>query len=305
MSKILITGATGFIGSHLLKYFLNKGYSIIAHGSSEMTIKTLIKTLKINNISLENVDFWSQDFLEPNWEFPNFSEIEYIIHTAAITKIREGVLENYDKYFGLNVIATKKLAEKAIKENVKHFVYFSSGQVFGIPPNFPFVEETPKNPINLYGFSKYMGELIIRSCGLFGLKFSIVRPFSVYGLGQQNIISIIKDKIIKDEVLTIYGDGSQSRAFTHINDICEAILTVFNNPNCFGEEYNLSGDKEYSVNKLVELISQRLKKTPKIEKRTSDVKELQRNIADTKKIKALGFNYKESLEDFINYELID
>jgi len=305
MSKILITGATGFIGSYLAKFFIKEGYKVVAHGSSEQSIKKLTKELENSISSLENVDFWSQDFLEPNWDFPNFSDIEYIIHTAAITKIREGVLENYDKYFGLNVIATKKLAEKAIKENIKHFIYFSSGQVFGIPPNFPFVEETLKNPINLYGFSKYVGELVIRSYGLFGLKYTICRPFSVYGIGQQNIISIIKDKIVKDEVLTIYGDGSQSRAFTHVNDICEAIFTIFNNPKCFGEEYNLSGDKEYSINNLVELISEKLKKKPRIVKKESDVNELKRNIADIKKIKNLGFNYKESLEDFINYELID
>jgi len=305
MSKILITGATGFIGSHLLKYFLNKGYSIIAHGSSEMTIKTLIKTLKINNISLENVDFWQQDFLKNDWIFPEFTNIKYIIHTAAATKIREGVLENYDKYFSLNVLATKILAKKALEERIYHFIHLSSGQVFGIPSFFPFTEETLKNPINIYGFTKLIGEMVVKSFAIYGLKFTILRPFSIYGKGQQNIISIIKDKIVKDEVLTIYGDGSQSRAFTHVNDICEAIFTIFNNPNCFGEEYNLSGDKEYSINILVDLISERLKKKPKIVIKESDVNELKRNIADTKKIKNLGFNYKESLEDFINYELID
>ncbi|GAG84022.1 unnamed protein product, partial [marine sediment metagenome] len=173
-----------------------------------------------------------------------------------------------------------------------------------IPPSFPFAESTPKNPINVYGFTKLMGEFVIRSFGSLGLTYSIARPFSVYGIGQNNVISIIKDKIINDEALTIYGDGNQSRAFTHVNDICEAIGIILNNPECFGEEFNLSGTKEYSINNLVALISKRLDKKPKIVKKESNVNELTRNIADTSKIRKLGFNYKKSMEDFIENELI-
>lgn len=304
MSRILITGATGFIGSYLVKYFIDKGHQIMAHGSSKESINRFKKDLEKNKINLTNIDFWQQDFLKNGWNFPNFSKIDNVIHCAAATNVREGTIENYDKFFSLNVLATKTLVKKALELNVNHYIHLSTGQVFGMPPSFPFTEKTPKNPINIYGFTKLLGEIVVRSFGSLGLNYTIARPFSVYGIGQNNIISIIKDKIVNDEVLTIFGDGTQSRAFTHVNDICEATGIILNNPECFGEEFNLSGPKEYSVNDLVGMISKSLNKKPKIIKKESNINELRRNIADINKIQKLGFKYKESLEKFVENELI-
>ena len=304
MTKILITGATGFIGSYLTKYFIKYGYQILAHGSSETSIDNFKKVIENDNLNLRKIEFWSQNFLDKEWNFPDFANIDYIIHTAAATNIREGTLENYEKYFSLNVIAKKILAKKALNENIKHFIHLSSGQVFGIPPSFPCTENTPKNPINIYGFTKLLGEIVICSFGNLGLRYTIARPFSVYGMGQHNIISIIKDKIINNEILTIYGDGTQSRAFTHVSDICKAIGIILNNRKCFGEDFNLSGTKEYSINELIQLFSKKLKKMPKIAYKEGSINELKRNIADTKKIQELGFKYKKSLETFIENDLI-
>ncbi|MFW9899506.1 MAG: NAD-dependent epimerase/dehydratase family protein [Candidatus Thorarchaeota archaeon] len=304
MPRILITGATGFIGRYLIKYFIDKGFQIIAHGSSNESINKLKSHLLNNNIDFKNIDFWQQNFLDNEWDFPNFLKINNIIHCAAATKVREGTIENYDKYFSLNVLATKKLAKKALNADIDHFIHLSTGQVYGIPPSFPFTEDTPKTPINLYGFTKLMGENIILSFGILGLTYTIVRPFSVYGKGQHNILSIIKNKIMNDETLTIFGDGTQSRAFTHVNDICEAIGIILNNQRCFGEEYNLSGTKEYSINELVKFFSKKLKKRPKIVYKEANVNELKRNIADTSKIQRLEFKFRKSLEKFIENELI-
>jgi UDP-glucose 4-epimerase len=304
MAIILITGATGFIGSHLTEFFIRNNYDIIAHGSSKESINRLKDKLKINKLYSKDLQFWQQDFLDYSRDIPDLTGIDFIIHCAAATKIREGTFENYDKFFGLNVIMAKLLAERALEDNVKHFIYLSSGQVFGIPPSFPFTEKTPKNPINIYGFTKLIGEIVISSFGALGLNYTITRPFSVYGKGQNNIISIIKDRILNDEILTIYGDGQQSRAFTHVNDICEAIGIILNNPKCFGEDYNLSGSREYSVNKLVQLIANKMKKLPHIVRKESSVAELKRNIADTAKIIKLGFNFKSILEQYIHDELI-
>ncbi len=303
MARILITGATGFIGSYLTKYFIKKGYQIIAHGSSETTINNLKKILEIDNINLNKIEFWQQNFLDIDWSFPDFSKIDYVIHCAAASTIREGTYENYEKYFTTNVIATKLLAKKAYEVNIKHFIHLSSGMVFGITPSFPIIENTPKKPINVYGFTKLMGEIVLQSFGALGLKSTIIRPFSVYGKGHHNIVSIIKNKITNDEILTIYGDGTQLRAFTHVNDFCEAVGIILNNLQCFGEEYNFSGPKEYSVNDLVKLISNRLNKKVKIVRKDPIVDEITRNIADTTKIRDLGFSYKETLEEFIENEL--
>ncbi len=298
--RILITGATGFIGSHLCLYFLKKGLKIIAQGSSSKSIATLKEKLKIFQNHDENIEYWQQNFLDETIKFPDFSDIEAIIHCAAATSVREGTLENYEKYFKLNVITPKILAKKALEKEIDHFIHLSSGQVYGHQSIFPITEKTVKNPINLYGISKLIGEHVIASFGILGLKYTIVRPFSVFGTGQSNIISLIKDKILKDESLTIYGDGTQTRAFSHVKDFCRALGLIINNRKCYSEDYNLSGPKEYSVNNLIGLISNKLNKKPNIVYREANVNEIKRNIAAVNKIQNLGFSFTESLEDFIN-----
>ncbi|MFX1339221.1 MAG: NAD-dependent epimerase/dehydratase family protein [Promethearchaeota archaeon] len=300
MTKILITGATGFIGSWLVRDLIKRGNNVIAHGSSKESIEILKQKLENENLISENIEFWEQDFLMKKWKFPDFSQIKNIIHCAAATKVREGTIENYDKYFSLNVQATKNIAKKALENGIFHFIHLSTGQIFGIPDTFPITENTPKNPINLYGITKLIGEYVVKSLGILGLNYTIVRPFSIYGEGHYNIISIIMDKIFRNDTLTIYGDGTQTRAFLHVNDICRAIGLILNNKTCFREEYNLSGPKEYSINELVELISNILNKKPKIGYKKSNVREIKRNVADLSKIKKLGFTPKETLEDFIN-----
>ncbi len=305
MPKILITGATGFIGSWLVSHLLSKNNNLIAHGSSKETISILKENLKKKDISLKNIEFWEQNFMEKEWDFPStISDVEAIIHTAAASRVRKGFIDNYDEYFKLNVICPKILAKKALEINIKHFIHLSTGQVFGIPENFPFTEQTPKNPINLYGYTKLMGEYVVASLGVLGLHYTIARPFSVFGRGHYNIISIITDKILNNDTLTIYGDGSQSRAFLYVIDFCRAIDLILFNEKCYSEDFNISGSIEYSVNYLVQLISNALKKKPKIEHKEPIVNELKRNIADLSKIRKLGFEPTKSLEEFIKNDLL-
>ena len=303
MSTILITGATGFIGGYILRFFHDKGLNVIAHGSNKKSIKDLKDNLEQENLNFSKIKFWAQNFMAAEWEFPDFEKIDNIIHCAALTKVREGTLDNYENYFKVNVIGTKMLAKKALEEDINHFIYLSTGQVYGIPDQFPITEKTPKNPINLYGATKLMSEIIIKSFGFFGLNYSIVRPFSIYGKGQNNIISIIIKKISNKSLLTIYGDGTQKRSFLHIRDFCKAVHLILGNPTCFQEEFNLAGPKEYSVNKLVNIISKILDKKPLIKYEDSEVNELSRNLADLSKIKNLGFKVREDLEKFLEEEI--
>jgi len=244
MVNILITGATGFIGSWLVRYFCQKGHNIIAHGSSIQSINKLKRTL--NTCPDQKIDFWIQDFLKKGWKLPDNYKIDIIIHCVAATKVREGLLKNYDRFFSLNIKTTKKMAKIALELKIPHYIHISTGQVFGNPTSYPIREEMEKNPINLYGITKLIGEMVVKSLGMMGLNYTIFRPFSVYGKGQDNIISIIKERILNREKLIIFGDGNQKRAFTHVNDLCNALNLIINNKNCFSQEYNFSGLKEYS-----------------------------------------------------------
>ncbi len=299
MKSILITGATGFIGSWLTRYFIQKGFQVIAHGSSNETIGVLKDKLIQNRLPVENVAFWEQNFLERKWEFPNFSKLGFLIHCAAVTSVRNSTRDNYDQYFTVNVLGTKKLVERAFDHKIGHFIHLSSGQIYGKPKSFPITQRTPKEPINMYGFTKLMGEEIIKSFGTFGLPYTIARPFSVYGEGHSNIISIIFEKLRNSEPITIYGDGTQTRAFMHIKDICTTIELILRNQNALGREYNLSGPKEYPINELVSLISKALGITPEIRYKESGVNEIKRNLADISPLKELGFQFNHTLENFI------
>ena len=106
-------------------------------------------------------------------------------------------------------------------------------------------------------------------------------------------------------MLTIYGDGSQSRAFLHVHDFCRAIDLILFNEKCYSEEFNISGQKEYSVNYLVQLISNTLSIKPKIEHKDPIVNELKHNIADLGKIRKLGFSPTKSLEEFVENDLLN
>jgi UDP-glucose 4-epimerase len=299
MKTLLITGATGYIGSWLTRFFIERDLHIIAHGSSDATIAQLKKTLRSKDYSLENVDYWAQDFMKEKWNPPDFSEINYIIHCAALTSVRDSIRENYGAYFTVNVLATKHLAAVAYDRNLDHFISLSSGQVYGKPNIYPINLSTVKEPINMYGFTKLMSEEVVKSFGTYGLPFTIFRPFSVFGPEHSNVISIFHERIQNQEPVIIFGDGTQKRAFTHIKDICNAIALILNNKNSFGNEYNLSGPEEYSINDLITLISQQLGKSPEIKYKESKVNELKRNLANVEPLKELGFRYEHSLEEFI------
>lgn len=299
MDTLLITGATGFIGSWLTRLFIKKDFHIIVHGSSKTSVNRLKKKLLENGFSLDNLDYWIQDFKEQTWNFPDLSSVDYIIHCAALTSVRNSTRENYDDYFTINVIGTKRLAAHAYDQNISHLIHLSSGQVFGKPEKYPITQQTMKEPINMYGFTKLISEEVVKSFGTYGLPFTIFRPFSVYGAESSNVISIIHERIQKNKPVIIFGDGTQKRAFTHINDICNAIALLLNNQKSFGNQYNLSGPKEYSINELVSLLSQYIGKKPEVLYKESKVDELERNLADSQPLKDLGFQYSHSLENVI------
>lgn len=299
MNSLLITGATGFIGSWLIRFFLDEKFHIIAHGSSKTSTGGLKKKLRNNQYSLENVDFWIQDFMEEKWNYPDFSAIDYVIHCAALTSVRNSTRENYDRYFTVNVLGTKRLAAHAYDHNIYHFIYLSSGQIYGKPNSYPINQKTIKEPINMYGYTKLMSEEVVKSFGTFDMPFTIFRPFSVYGPEQSNVISIFAERMRQNKPVTVFGDGTQKRAFTHIKDICNAISLILDNQNAFGNEYNLSGPEEFSINELISLLSQHFDTSPDITYKDSEVDELSRNLADTQPLKELGFKYNYSLEEFI------
>ena len=222
--NILITGHRGFIGSNLIKKLDNH--------------KIIGVDLKDGNNILDS------SFINALFEFYDF---DVVIHLAAIAGVGYSI-DHSEEVLKNNIIGFDTLAKAAIKHNVKHFIYASSSSVYGD-------DGTQKSP---YAVSKMTNELqAAMYSNLSDMKFTGLRFFTVYGEGIRQDLAI--SKFIKamrnDEPLTVYGDGTQARDFTYVNDITEAIkLIVESDKDWKNEVFDIGYGKSTTVNELIEIL---------------------------------------------------
>ena len=226
MNKIAITGATGFIGSHLIGHLNNMDIVYIA--------------LKRTN----------DDFIYPsNWE-----EFNVIIHLAAKVNLKKNEKTN------LNYAL--KIAQKAVESNITHFILISSVNVLGeYSGTKPFDENSPFNPCNEYSISKMEAELELkRVFNNTDVKLTIIRPPLVYGQGVRGNFKTLKDLIKKTPVLPIGGVKSE-RSFCSVNNLCDLIMTCLNNEKSYDQTFLVSDDNIVSTVDFIRLIYKNIRKT--------------------------------------------
>ena len=186
-------------------------------------------------------------------------QFDYIYHLAAYAA--EG-LSHFIKRFNYqnNLIGSINLINAAVNHNVKRFIFTSSIAVYG-ENQLPMHEALTPMPEDSYGIAKYAVELeLIATKRLFGLDYTIFRPHNVYGELQnigdkyRNVIGIFMNKIMQGEPLLIFGDGEQTRAFTHIADVAPHIARAVDIPEAACETFNVGSDKHVSVNALADLV---------------------------------------------------
>lgn len=223
---ILITGHRGFIGSNLVKKL--SAYTIVG------------VDLKEGHSCLDS------NYINTLFEFYHF---DAVIHLAAIAGVGYSV-EHSEEVLTNNIIGFDVLAKAAIKHNVKHFIYASSSSVYGD-------DGTQKSP---YAVSKATNELqAAMYSNLSNMKFTGIRFFTVYGEGIRDDLAISKFiKAIKnDKPLYVYGDGSQSRDFTYVDDITEAIkLILESNKDWKNEVFDIGYGESTTVNELIDILKE-------------------------------------------------
>lgn len=287
--KILLTGAAGFIGWKTAQKLLDEGHTVIGvdnlNNYYDPRIKQWrLKTLKVmNNFIFHNADIENFEALKLLFEI--YEPIDAIINLAARAGVRYS-MENPFVYFTTNANGTLNLLELAKTYGIKKFVLASTSSLYAGQP-MPFKEELPVNtPISPYAASKKAAEVICYTYHyLYGLDVSIVRYFTVYGPAGRPDMSIFRFiyKIMKGQPIEVFGDGSQSRDFTYVDDIADGTVRALK-PLGY-EIINLGGNKPYKLKEVIQIIEELLGKKAKIDYKPFHKADLKATWADITKAK--------------------
>jgi len=236
MNKIMIFGAAGFIGHHLVNKMYNGDFYIIGIDNINSYYDVKLKNDRINNISrLQNFDFIKMD-ISKKQDLMNLYEKylpDSVINLAAQAGVRYSI-ENPQAYIDSNIVGFFNILEACRKYPVKHLVYASSSSVYGNNKKVPFsVEDNVDHPISLYAATKKADELMAYTYShLYGIPATGLRFFTVYGpWGRPDMayFSFTK-KIIDGEPIQVFNNGDLYRDFTYIDDIIEGIMNIIPNP---------------------------------------------------------------------------
>lgn len=255
MTIHLVTGAAGFIGSHLVEALLKAGKRVIGVDQFNDYYDPNLKRQNIagclNNPQLK--------LIEGNIENLNWSEIlpevEVIYHQAAQAGVRASWGQSFHWYTERNINATQILLEAAKDApNLKRFVYASSSSIYGNAETLPTQETVCPQPVSPYGITKLAAE---RLCFLyyrnFGVPATSLRYFTVYGPRQRPDMAFHKffKAVLTDQPLSIYGDGRQTRDFTFVSDCVAANLAAGRVPGAIGEVFNIGGGSRVALTDVI------------------------------------------------------
>ena len=311
----LITGAAGFIGSHLVRALLNdKDLRITIIDNFDPFYSKQIKLLN-------TADFQKHQQItvfDRNLETLSISElqiiipqkVDVIIHLAAKAGVRPSIKDPLG-YQQTNILGTQTLLDFAKETGVKQFVFASSSSVYGVNKNLPWKEEEQLLPISPYAMTKLAGEMAGHVfSSLYGIRFIALRFFTVYGPSQRPDLAIHKfvKAILTEQPITMYGDGSTSRDYTYVDDIVQGVLAAIKYDQSLFEIINLGNNYAISLKDLIQNIEEVVGKKSAILQQPEQAGDVPRTFADISKAKKL-LNYqpttqlKDGLQNFYDWFL--
>jgi len=294
----LVTGGGGFIGSHIINRLLAGNQSVICLDNFDPYYDPIIKMKNIEKFQ-SNPDFTliRGDILDKKLLNSVLKDVDYVFHEAAQAGVRISV-ENALKTHETNATGTLALLETARNSGVKKIINASSSSVYGKVEYLPFDEKHPACPVSPYGVSKLMTEHYCRVYEeIYGLKSVSLRYFTVYGPNMRPdlAISIFSRQALKNEQITIFGDGNKTRDFTFIDDIVDANMLAMKNGSGI---FNVGGGHNVSILHLAEKIIEITKSSSQIIYKESVLGDAIHTFANTDLIrKKLGWNPKTTLEE--------
>lgn len=300
--KALVTGCAGFIGSHLCERLLKQGFFVT--GIDSLTEYYSVEA-KRRNLELlignKNFKFHQADILQFDFENEN---PELIFHLAAQPGVRSSWGDDFSIYTRNNVLGTQQLLEKATSlNNLKKIVFASSSSVYGQTSAEKVTEDYPTKPFSPYGVTKLAAENLCSAYEAnFGLPIVALRFFTVYGPRQRPDMAFSRliSAALKGESFTLFGDGSQERDFTYIDDVIEGLFLAATSNTTRGI-FNIGGGHVVSMNEVIRLVEAISQKSITIVKTSTQRGDVKRTSADISKIsRVLGYsphvNIQEGLE---------
>lgn len=262
--RALVTGAAGFIGSHLAELLISKGHEVVAVDNLTSGRLANLKTIEAHpNFKFMEVDIRDMPALKSAFE-----GVDWVFHLAGLADIVPSI-EMPAQYYSTNVTGTFNVLECARAAGTKRVVYAASSSSYGIPDAYPTPETTPIKPQYPYALTKYMGEeLALHWSQVYKLPAISLRLFNVYGTRSRTtgaygaVFGVFLAQKLKGRPFTVVGDGTQTRDFTYVTDVAEAFLCAAES-QVSGEAMNVGSGNHYSVNRLVELLGGEIEYIPK------------------------------------------
>jgi nucleoside-diphosphate-sugar epimerase len=288
----VVTGAAGFIGSHLTDALLAAGHEVVGIDSFEDYYPRSLKEANLRaaqqharfrlmqeNLLALGADGRLADLLD---------EAECVYHLAAQAGVRASWGSTFSTYTDNNILATQRLLEAAMAAGRPPIVYASSSSVYGDSAELPLQEDAACHPISPYGVTKLAGEHL---CGLytanFGLPTVSLRFFTVYGPRQRPDMAFHRfmRALLRGEPIVVYGDGAQTRDFTYVGDIVQALLAAPQAPG--GSVMNVGGGARVPLTEAIAMIERAMEMPATVEKRGSEAGDVRDTSADLTRAQAL------------------
>jgi UDP-glucose 4-epimerase len=254
MPTSLVTGGAGFIGSHVADHLLRMGHDVVVMDDLSGGFRENVPA----HATFVQASVMDHEFINGLFDRHSF---DYVYHLAAYAA--EG-LSHFIKRFNYNnnLIGSVNLVNASVNHGVKCFVFTSSIAVYGAGQS-PMSEAMIPVPEDSYGISKLAVEQELRvSHEMFGLDYIVFRPHNVYGEHQnigdryRNVVGIFMNQLLRGEPMTVFGDGSQERAFTHIDDVAPIIARSVDCPAARNQIFNVGADAPHTVNELAQVVAE-------------------------------------------------
>lgn len=300
MTKLLVTGGAGFIGSHLCEALLGRGDEVVVLDNFNDFYDPAIKRRNLEALSDARI---VEGDIRDEALFPRILEEQQpdvVVHLAAMAGVLPSVIDPL-LYVDVNLRGTTLLLQALAARPETRFVFASSSSVYGGNERVPFREaDEIHQPISPYAATKRAGELMAHTFHhLHGIPTSCLRFFTVYGPRQRPEMAIHKfvAKVLEGEPIPFFGDGSTRRDYTYVADIVDGVLLAIDRTQGF-EIYNLGGSQTTSLSELVALIGEVSGREPVIQRLPAQAGDVQVTYADISKARErLGYEPRTSLRD--------